>query len=219
MRKSLSNARTTQRRTTGGLRSPFSRIADLAMLHSTFREQDACALGPPALRQPAFLALEREAGLMRSQAWHVGGRSDVQQSNWRASLGSAALSFLESDSTTRLLESVTGTTLAFSPEASCYTYYDEVGDYCGVHRDRSESCTVTLILCLAASTAPGTARSPGMELFVFGKRFPTDEPRLRVSSRPNRIVIMRGCETFHGRPQLGDGERVVLLTACFHPVK
>jgi hypothetical protein len=187
-----------------------------ASIYRRSLERDgAFVIGTPAVGRGPFLRLVDESRLQRPRGWPVDTQSTVSQSNWRAPLGDEAIAFLSGPQTLSLLRRVTGSPIQLSPEASCYTYYDSESSFCGIHRDRADACSVTLLLCLEA-TAPASTASPGMALFVFGTEYRDgDTERMRITSRTNRLVVLRGADVFHGRPHLAPGERVIVLTACY----
>jgi hypothetical protein len=179
-----------------------------------FAATGVVAFGPPALSPRTFGSLQREALRQRRHAWSAGANSTVEQSNLRAPLGPAGLQFLRAKPTIALLTRIAGFRVAHSPEASCHTYYESPDHFCGVHLDRPDTCELTLLLCLAAEWV-GSA-SPGMALHLFGSRYrPGQVPQLRITSVPNRLLVLLGGSVFHGRPQLATEERAAILTACF----
>jgi hypothetical protein len=177
---------------------------------------DAVAsLGPPAIPAATLKRLVTEAKRQRVSARIAGSTATVPQSNARGLLGRAAAAFLRSERTVGLLSAMSGFRVEPSFEASCYTYYDRAGHYCGLHRDAPGACEVTLLLCLV-STWRGTKPSRGVALEVYGRRYRTGQkPRFVMRSEANQLLVLRGSRVYHQRPRITKGERVIVLTACY----
>ncbi len=183
-----------------------------------FREHGLAVIASPALPSRLFASILREAARARATARKGGGGSAVPQANARGALGRAGRAMLRSERVQAFVTAITRTRVEAAIEASCYTYYDRPGHFCGVHRDRADACHVTFLLCLAAESrdAPG----PGLALEVFGKRYRDGQkPRRVLPSAGNTLILMRGSEMFHGRPPIRRGERATVLTACFRRVR
>jgi hypothetical protein len=130
-------------------------------------------------------------------------------------LGDTARRFLGSQATLDLLQEVFAARFELSDDASCFTYYGS-GDRLGVHCDRATVCVVTMIVYLHAESARRNAPDTGLVLKVYGRRKPAGEaPRLVIPTTTGCLVVGRGGETWHERPQLQQGEQVTALTACF----
>ncbi len=166
-------------------------------------------LGPPALPHALFEALRAEAARQQPSGWSKPSGDAIDHEAWRANLGPAGLAYATAPETLALIADAMGEPVAFSGEASCYTYYETAGSFLGRHRDRLESCTYTLILYLEAEAPAAQAPSAGLTLRVYG------DPPTSIATLPNRLVLGRGSQVWHERPPLAPGERVVALTACY----
>lgn len=187
---------------------------------ATFAEQGVLVLGPPGLQESWFQLLVEESRRQRSGAWaceHLDPPEGVcAQRNRRAELGPLARRLISSEALLEPLGAVAGVPLRPGFEASCYTYYETPGDFLATHRDRPDSCALTLLLYLEASHMAESALGEGLMLYVYDEGDDAGyAPRLRVRARPNRLVFLRGASLPHSRPPLGIGERVSLLSACF----
>lgn len=172
-------------------------------------------LGAPALAPALHAELLEEARRQRAQAWAQNPTSAFDQQLMRAEIGPLGAAFLRNVGTP-FLESLMGEAVEFSPEATCYTYYDATEARLGIHLDREDSCFCTLILYLEAVHPEGAAPSRGLTLEVFApNRKPEDAPVHIIPTVTNSLAVGRGSQTPHGRPSLAEGERVVALTACF----
>ncbi|MCB9753060.1 MAG: hypothetical protein H6713_24150 [Myxococcales bacterium] len=168
-------------------------------------------LDPPALPPAVFDGLMRESCAQRQVAWacvRAGDDGPARQRNHRAELGPRARAALRLPIITRALDEVAGGPVALSPEASCYTYYDEPGDFLALHRDRPQACALTVLVYLSARGSAGAGRY----LLVHGEEGVSS---LAARAEPNRVLVMRGAELLHERPPIAAGEAVSLLSACY----
>jgi hypothetical protein len=132
-----------------------------------------------------------------------------------ADLGDEARSFLRSPPIVQLLQAVLEEPYALSEHASCYTYY-ESGDFLGLHRDRPVECAATVIVYLDVASPDPQSAQTGLSLRIFGEHgAQTTGPRAVIPTRSGTLVVGRGSRSWHERPPLQAGERVVALTACF----
>lgn len=190
---------------------------DVEMLREAFRTEGIATFGPRALRDDVFHALVTEARTQRRHAaWRL-SRPDTEkglgEETIRAHLGPRTRELTAAAATRALMQAVTGLVTEPGWGATCLTYYERAGEFLGPHLDKPYECGVALLLYLETETLPGRACGPGMQLHVFSGSVP-HEVKMRITARPNRIVILHGSRFSHGRPPLGEGERVVLLSAC-----
>lgn len=192
------------------------------VLSSEFSMSGAAVLGPPALSPALYKALAAEALTQSTNAsWHLTGErslGEIAQSNRRGFLGPLARDFMAAHETTGLLRLVTGRNLVPSWSASCYTYYDNSGHFLGEHCDKPEACRVALLVYLDARWDRGEAPSAGLMLHVFAGDSSDTPLSLRITSLPNRIVILDGAQHAHLRPKLGPRESLTMLAACYAEV-
>lgn len=192
------------------------------VLSSAFSISGAAVLGPPALNLAWYKALVEEARTQSTNAsWHLTGErcsGEIAQSNRRGFLGPVARGFVAALETTGLLRAVTGRNLVPSWSASCFTYYDNSGHFLGEHCDKPEACRVALLVYLDARWDRGEVPSAGLMLHVFAGDSSDTPLSLRITSLPNRIVILNGAQNAHLRPKLGPGESLTMLAACYAEV-
>jgi len=174
----------------------------------------------PALPPELFRALREDAAAQRASGWRQASRPSVTHQAWRAEPGAAGLGFLESPEVLGLLEDLVGEPVALSHAGTCYTYYDGPGGHMNIHLDRAIDCTYTLIVVLEAEWSETSQPGPGLSLEVWplGPLPGADQPpAYRIDTRSNMLAVGRGSQVPHRRPTLGQGERVVALTACYAP--
>lgn len=206
----------------GGLALPVDR-GWIAARRADFDASGVLVFGPPFIAPGTFDALREEARRQRSAAWRcarAGGEGEpCAQHNLRSELGPVARGLLGAGPVIDALEGMTGMRLAPSFEASCFTYYESPDDFLGIHTDRRTSCRVTLLVYLDARHGELRPSSPGVELHVYSSwAGAAGPPQLRVTARANRAVVLLGSALPHGRPRLGEGESITLLSACFEAV-
>jgi Tfp pilus assembly protein PilF len=190
--------------------------SELALLKAAVAADGFAAFGPPAIDDATLTAMRTEADYQKAKGWGRTNSKAVDHRCWRANLGPVARSFLTMGETIQLMSEVVGVDVIPRFEATCITYYEGPLDFLGVHHDRPQICSYTLILYLAAVWPSTGAPGPGLELHIFA---PDDEagtmPIRRIATRENMLVIGRGADVLHSRPVLREGESVVALTACF----
>jgi hypothetical protein len=188
-------------------------------MSSAFSTNGAAVFGPPALSTAWHKALVEEARTQSANAsWHLTGErssGEIAQSNRRGFLGPLARDFMAAHETVGLLRAITGRNLVPSWSASCYTYYDNSGHFLGEHCDKFDACRVALLVYLDARWGCGEAPSAGLMLHVFAGDSSDTPLSLRITSLPNRIVILNGTQHAHLRPKLGPGESLTMLAACY----
>jgi hypothetical protein len=190
----------------------FARDAETwAHARDEFDKLGAAVLGPPFLAPDVFAQLRADAVAQRERAWlcdfpEIPGRS-TRQFMHRAEFGALGRAFLESPEIAALIAEVTGAQLVPCYSASSYTYYEQPGDVCGRHVDRPGTSTLSLLITLDADWGPSPSAGVGLDIETV--------PPLRVTSRPNRAVLLHGSRWPHTRPPLGPGERVWILSCCY----
>jgi hypothetical protein len=89
--------------------------------------------------------------------------------------------------------------------------------YIGAHRDKEDACQYALLLYLDARWPRGRSPGLGLQLHV---RDPDDlRVAVRVTARPNRVILLHGARLTHYRPPLAHGETVAMLSACYAVVR
>ena len=191
---------------------------DLPKLAATFQERGFAVLGPPALDAAWFAGLRQEAQHQRRHAsWPLNlrnGRTRTPQDNMRGQLGPLTRHWLSSEPTRAVIRAITGRAVAPSWSPSCFTYYDAPGSYLGRHCDQQELCALGLLLGFESTWPSGEDPGDGNQLWVY----PDNEAKLpvwRITTLPNRIVILNGSKFPHGRPPMKATQRVSVLSACF----
>jgi hypothetical protein len=177
-----------------------------------FARDGVCELPAPVLSAEAFDALGVESVEQARHAW-ASDRATPPQSCWRAEMGPFAQHV--SACLQPVVEAITGSRLALSREASCYTYYVGPGSFGGRHQDRVGACTVTCLVYLHAEASAGPP-SAGLTLRVWRAGEPASaEPFAIVPTASNLGLVLLGSRLPHERPQLAAGETVSLLALCF----
>jgi len=192
--------------------------ADQTAEIARFVEAHGFSLTPGAVLPDAlFAALKAEAAAQRGGGWSETTREASPYRACRAEPGETARAFLSHPDTLAFLERIFGEPMLPAFEASCFTYYENEGDFLARHKDRSVACAATLIVYLDVISGEAGRDAPGLQLHVFGREDTVDEPAVILGSAENAIAVGRGSRVWHERPPLGPGEAVTALTACFTP--
>lgn len=205
------------------LAGPFRLDDDeLRALRVSFAERGVAVLGPDALHQPSWRELRVEAERQRQAAsWSLiatNQSGEIRQNSLRGHLGPVARMFLSGHAVQHLLQIVTRRRLTPGWSASCYTYYTGPGQHMGEHCDKFDACRIAMLVYLDVFHSPGQPPSAGTQLHVFRGNNSATGLVMRISARPNRLVILNGAEQAHLRPPLAEGEDVVLLAGCFREI-
>jgi hypothetical protein len=190
-------------------------------LRETFRRTGVAVIGPPALDPGVHAAIAAEARVERTvSSWELHGENGVlgelPQDTIRAQLGPIARELAAAGATRALLHNLTGRTVVPGWSATCLTFYDRPGMHLGAHRDKEDACQYAILLYLDVDWPPGCEAGPGLQLHVMDA---ADEAvALRVTARPNRVIVLHGARLTHFRPALGAGERLSMLNACYSVV-
>jgi hypothetical protein len=198
--------------------SPFLVTPEtLRRARESFAGNGFAVIGPPALSESFFLTLREEASRQRRlNSWQLrsgDGRSRVAEYNFRGHFGFRAGEFLSGGVPSALMLAVTEQPVAPSWTASCFTYYDRESSYLGRHCDKSEACFLTMIIGLE-SRWQGSNPPSGNQLWIYESVL-AKLPKAKVTTLPNRIVILDGKSLPHERPAIGCGQLVNVLCACF----
>lgn len=185
-------------------------------LRRDFAHQGFAVFGPEAIDPDLHERLVIESKLQRGvSAWDLvgdGSAGSMSQDNTRAQLGPLARFLIASSAMRGFLWAVTGHPVIPGWSATCLTFYDQVGQYLGHHRDKVDACHVAVLFYLEA-VWPGQHAGPGMQLHI--ERFDEDPTPYRITARPNRIVVLHGSRLTHYRPPLASGEAVTLIAGCY----
>lgn len=188
---------------------------ELANLQQQFQYYGAAVLGPAAIEPALFHRLQQESQQQyHDVSWPLqsnGVKNKVNEDTQRAHLGPISQALMQIAGET-LVPQVTQQQVEPGWRASCFTYYQRPGQYLGLHTDQKRDCAIALLITVDAqwNTAPG----PGLQLHVYEDDTPQNL-QIRITSRPNRLIILNGSQRSHQRPPLAPGESVAVMCGCY----
>lgn len=192
--------------------------AGLQAAQASFARCGVAVLGPPAVVPDGFSALRAEVCHQRRlDAWELrshDGRSRVPEATVRSGLGPVSRAFAGDPRTIAQVRAVVGRPVEPSWAATCTTWYDHPGAWLARHLDHPERCTITVLLGVESIWPAGVPAPPGNQLWVHGSEVST-QPWLKITTRPNRAIVLDGRRWQHERPPLGAGQLVAVLCLCF----
>ena len=100
---------------------------------------------------------------------------------------------------------------------SCFTYYLD-SDFLEPHKDIIEGLNpISVLTYLWVSDNNFENLETGKVLNIYGSDASlTGEPSFQVPTKENSIVIIKGTKLYHGRPNLSDDEKVIVLNGSFY---
>jgi len=185
--------------------------ADFLHAQKAFRDLDPIVV-LDALPKKLYANLKQEALSSLHEGWlccHDGSGTPPAQRCKRGELKKFAREWSASSGLCEQLKKITGCWAKVSWDASCYTAYLDVGHYLSPHRDRSESCAMTLLIYF--SSADDT-KDPGTSLDCWPL---TTDQKLSIPSMENTLVLLAGDRVLHGRQKLQSSQKIYLLSLCF----
>lgn len=195
--------------------------SELAQLQQQFQRYGAAILGPDAIEPSLFYQLQQESQQQYQHAsWPLkskGVKNKVNEDTQRAHLGPISQSLMQLAGQT-LLPRVTGQRVEPGWAASCFTYYQYPGQYLGAHTDQKRDCTIALLITVDAQWKHSLNAGPGLQLHVYEDNTP-QTLQMRITSWPNRLIILNGSQRSHCRPPLALGESVAVMCGCYRLVR
>jgi len=169
------------------------------------------------LDQIGFTDILADSDIQRHSAWQCQHDETSEraspQKNHRANFGESTYAWLNSQYMRNWLYLVTGEQLQLSGQSSCFTYYDQKGDFLAQHTDHPTECRITFLLYLDVNCVDDD--NPGSGIYLMAGRNNDGAAQWMLRARPKRILVLNGSVIPHWRPELQVGERVSMISACF----
>jgi len=167
------------------------------------------------IQPQALVLLQSEAEQSVASAQYAEQQEPFSYKASVASLGSHAKTWL-CKAAEELLPAVFGEHYQLTLDRSCLTFYG-TGCHLGAHVDQpATTCEVTIILYLSVTNIPCSPAQTGLVLNVFsGDPSESGQCVLRIPTQVGTLVLGRGSQVWHERPELLPGESVVAITGCF----
>lgn len=174
---------------------------------------------PDAIPKSELLAMQAEAAaiLPYAKAMDSSGPGALAYRARVGTIGPCIAQFYESPLALGLVEELFGGRFELTRALSCITYYAE-GDHLAPHRDDPpDECNVTILVYLEITRPERAVDKPsGLQLQIFGDESkPRSRPMHCIPTDTGLILVGRGSQVWHGRPELQSGESVTALTGCY----
>ncbi len=164
-----------------------------------------------------YNAIQKDAIQQYQTSWpcqhdETSQRASPQQ-NRRANFGQTTYAWLDSREMAEWLYRITGQVVELSGSSSCFTYYENPGDYLSKHTDHPVQCMLTFLLYLKVEYDTQTGPGPGIYLYAGNNGNGKAQWVLRAV--PRRVIIQAGSQISHWRPPLQNKEQVTMISACY----
>lgn len=188
--------------------------ASLEIVRSQLDSTGFCEV-PSALAPLSLSDLQSEAVAQFDGALHSRSDRGLSYEAYIADLGSVGAAYVRSPSMLALLQLVFGRGYALDASKSCYTYYLE-GCFLAPHRDDIPGPkAVSVLTYLWAESGPRDGAT-GPRLDIFSRAQDARGPlTASIATREGSLVMGYGTEFWHGRPQLGPSEKVIVMNGSY----